>query len=42
MLIFREEIVHELQSETPEQMEENLEKIAQLAGAFKNEQTMDQ
>uniref|UniRef100_A0A1I7T4A7 Adenylate kinase isoenzyme 6 homolog n=1 Tax=Caenorhabditis tropicalis TaxID=1561998 RepID=A0A1I7T4A7_9PELO len=35
---YKEEIVHELQSETPEQMEENVEKICELAAAFKNEQ----
>ncbi|KAF1763754.1 hypothetical protein GCK72_003699 [Caenorhabditis remanei] len=33
---YKEEIVHELQSETPDQMEENIEKICELAAAFKN------
>ncbi|EGT38247.1 hypothetical protein CAEBREN_17186 [Caenorhabditis brenneri] len=36
---YSEEIVHEMQSETPEQMEENVEKIVELARAFKNEHT---
>lgn len=39
---FSEDIVHELQSETTEQMEENLERICELAGEFKNEHTMEQ
>ncbi|UMM15729.1 hypothetical protein L5515_013046 [Caenorhabditis briggsae] len=33
---YKEEIVHELQSETPDQMEENLDRICKWAAAFKN------
>uniref|UniRef100_H2WC42 Adenylate kinase isoenzyme 6 homolog n=1 Tax=Caenorhabditis japonica TaxID=281687 RepID=H2WC42_CAEJA len=39
---YKEEIVHELQSETPEEMEENLEKICELARAINDEKAMDQ